>query len=183
MFSGLVWVTPEDREPAWATDGSYMAVRLIRMFVERWDRAPLAEQQAIIGRTKRTGAPLDGQREEDIPDYAADPLGHATPMDAHIRLANPRTAGTERNRIFRRGYSFSRGFDGAGLLDQGLAFIAFQRSLHDGFATVQARLSNEPLAEYIQVQGGGYFFALPGVVDPDRQPRRRIARLGAVPRG
>ena len=166
LFSSLVWVTPDDREPAWATDGSYMAVRLIRMFVERWDRAPLAEQQAIIGRTKRTGAPLVGQREEDSPDYAADPQGLATPLDAHIRLANPRTAGTERNRILRRGYSFSRGFDDAGLLDQGLAFVAFQRSLHDGFATVQARLSNEPLSEYIQVQGGGYFFAPPGVTDP-----------------
>ena len=64
------------------------------------------------------------------------------------------------------GNSFSRGFDGAGLLDQGLAFIAFQRSLHDGLATVQARLSNEPLSEYIQVQGGGYFFVLSGVIDP-----------------
>ena len=166
LFSNLVWVPPDVGEPSWATNGSYMAVRLIRMFVERWDRAPLAEQQAIIGRTKRTGAPLDGQREEDIPDYAADPQGLEVPMHAHIRLANPRTAGTERNRIFRRGYSFSRGFDTAGLLDQGLAFVAFQRSLHDGFATVQARLSSEPLAEYIQPQGGGYFFALPGVIDP-----------------
>ncbi len=113
-FSSLVWVTPDDAEPAWATEGSYMAVRLIRMFVERWDRAPLAEQEAIIGRTKRTGAPHDGRREEDIPDFAADPQGTTTALDAHIRLANPRTPDTERNRIFRRGYSFSRGFDDAG---------------------------------------------------------------------
>ncbi len=165
-FSRLVWVSPDDGEPAWATDGSYMAVRLIRMFVERWDRAPLAEQQAIIGRSKRTGAPLDGHREEDVPDYSADQSGATTPIDAHIRLADPRTAATERNRIFRRGYSFSRGFDGAGLLDQGLAFISFQRSLDEGFTTIQRRLDNEPLAEYIQAQGGGFFFALPGVVDP-----------------
>jgi deferrochelatase/peroxidase EfeB len=165
-FASLVWVTPDDAEPTWASNGSYMAVRLIRMFVERWDRAPLAEQQTIIGRSKRTGAPLDGQREEDIPDYATDPAGATVALDAHIRLANPRTAATERNRIFRRGYSFSRGFDAAGLLDQGLAFVCFQRSLEDGFTTIQRRLDNEPLAEYIQPQGGGFFFALPGVVHP-----------------
>ncbi|MCC6498522.1 MAG: Dyp-type peroxidase, partial [Propionibacteriaceae bacterium] len=137
------------------------------MFVERWDRAPLAEQEAIFGRTKRTGAPLGGHREEELPDYAADPEGATTPLDAHIRLANPRTPGSERNLILRRGYSYSRGFDGAGLLDQGLLFVAFQRDLDAGFMTVQARLAYEPLQEYIQVQGGGFFFAPPGVVTPD----------------
>ena len=166
-FSSLVWVTPDDGEPAWTTNGSYMAVRLIRMFVERWDRAPLAEQQAIIGRTKRTGAPLGAQREEDVPDFSTDPEGTTTALDAHIRLANPRTPATDGSRIFRRGYSFSRGFDDAGLLDQGLAFVCFQRDLDAGFVAVQERLDNEPLLEYIQPQGGGFFFALPGVVAPD----------------
>ena len=131
------------------------------------DRAPLAEQETIIGRTKRTGAPLDGQREEDTPDFAADPEGTMTAVDAHIRLANPRTPETESNRIFRRGYSFSRGFDDAGLLDQGLAFVCFQHDIDAGFVTIQDRLDNEPLLEYIQPQGGGFFFALPGVVEPD----------------
>jgi deferrochelatase/peroxidase EfeB len=167
LFGERVWVTDADGEPAWATGGSYMAVRLIRMFVERWDRAPLAEQETIIGRSKRTGAPLGGHREEDLPDYTADPDGTMTALDAHIRLANPRSAGTERNLMFRRGYSFARGFDGAGLLDQGLMFIAFQRDLDAGFVTVQDRLAFEPLQEYIQPQGGGFFFALPGVVRPD----------------
>lgn len=166
-FRDRVWVTHDDDEPAWAVEGTYLAVRLIRMFVERWDRAPLAEQEALIGRTKRTGAPLDGHREEDLPDYATDPDGTTTPLDAHIRLANPRTAGSDANLIFRRGYSFSRGFDGAGLLDQGLLFMAFQRDLGAGFLTVQGRLANEPLLEYIQPQGGGLFFVLPGVVRPD----------------
>lgn len=167
QFRDLVWVTPTDDEPDWAVGGSYMAVRLIRMFVERWDRTPLLEQEAIFGRAKRTGAPLGGHREEDLPDYAADPDGTTIALDAHIRLANPRTPGSERNLLFRRGYSFSRGFDGAGLLDQGLLFVAFQRDLDAGFVTVQSRLAYEPLQEYVQPQGGGFFFALPGVVRPD----------------
>jgi deferrochelatase/peroxidase EfeB len=167
QFRDLVWVAAGDDEPTWATAGSYMAVRLIRMFVERWDRTPLLEQETIIGRAKRTGAPLGGHREEDLPDYAADPDGAQVALDAHIRLANPRTAGSERNLLFRRGYSFARGFDGAGLLDQGLLFMAFQRDLDAGFMTVQTRLAYEPLQEYIQPQGGGFFFVLPGVVSPD----------------
>ena len=35
--------------------------------------------------------------------------------------------------MLRRGFSYSRGFDAAGRLDQGLAFVSFQRSLDDGF--------------------------------------------------
>jgi deferrochelatase/peroxidase EfeB len=47
----------------------------------------------------------------------------------------------------------------------GLAFVSFQRSLSKGFIAVQARLAGEPLEEYILPEGGGFFFALPGVPD------------------
>lgn len=163
-----VWVSGADDEPDWAVDGSYLVARTIRMFVERWDRTALDEQEHIIGRTKRTGAPLGGSREEDAPDYAAHASGAEIPMDAHIRLANPRTAATAKSRILRRGYSFSRGFDAAGQLDQGLLFLAYQRDLAAGFVAVQNRLAGEPLEEYIRPVGGGYFFTLPGVAGGDR---------------
>jgi deferrochelatase/peroxidase EfeB len=162
----LVWVGADQGEPAWTVGGTYMVARPIRMFVERWDRTALGEQEGIIGRTKRTGAPLGKAREDDDPDFGDDPAGERIALDAHIRRANPRTPETQRNLILRRGYSYSRGFDDAGLLDEGLFFVAFQRDLEQGFVTVQKRLAGEPLNEYIQPVGGGYFFVPPGVNGP-----------------
>jgi len=62
------------------------------------------------------------------------------------------------NRILRRGFSYSRGFDGAGRLDQGLLFGSFQAGLEAGFLAVQERLAGEPLEESIQPEGGGFFY-------------------------
>ncbi|KUI07004.1 peroxidase [Mycobacterium lehmannii] len=163
-----VWVGPQDGEPEWAVGGSYQAIRIIRMFVEFWDRTQLVEQEALIGRSKVSGAPLGLSGEFTDPDYPEDPDGKRIPLTAHIRLANPRTPETDENLILRRGFNYSRGFDGAGRLDQGLAFIAYQRSLEKGFLTVQRRLAGEPLEEYILPVGGGFFFILPGVTGPDR---------------
>lgn len=116
-----------------------------------------------MGRHKDTGAPLGMREETDLPDFSDDPDGIRTPLDAHIRLANPRTPASEENLIFRRGFSYTRGFDAAGRLDMGLAFVSYQRSMGKGFLAVQDRLSGEPLEEYILPEGGGFFFALPGV--------------------
>ena len=93
-----------------------------------------------------------------------DPDGRTTPLDAHIRLARPRTADTEHQRLLRRGFSYSRGHDASGLLDQGLAFVSYSRTLGQ-FLAVNDRLRGEPLEEYVQPEGGGFFFVLPGVDD------------------
>ena len=168
LMERVVWTHGPD-EPEWAHGGSYQAVRVIRNFVERWDRAPLAEQERIFGRTKMTGAPLDAPRasEYDVPDYAADPDGATTPPDSHIRLANPRTPKSERNLMLRRPFNYSRGVLRNGQLDQGLLFIAYQADLEAGFIAVQNQLNGEPLEEYIKPVGGGYFFALPGAAVGD----------------
>ena len=163
-----VWIASDDPEPAWVAGGSYQAVRVIRMLVEFWDRTRLGEQEALIGRRKSDGAPLDGEKETDIPDFAADPEGAITPLDSHIRLANPRTPEVMDQVILRKGFSYSRGFDGAGQLDQGLAFVSFQRSIERQFLPIQKRLDGEPLEEYIRPEGGGFFLALPGVPEPGR---------------
>jgi deferrochelatase/peroxidase EfeB len=168
LMNDIVWVRADSGEPAWAVNGSYQAVRIIRNFVERWDRTPLAEQQAIMGRLKPTGAPMDGgASEHDAPDYAKDPAGQATPKNAHIRLANPRTKESEANLILRRPFNYSNGVSKSGQLEMGLLFICYQADLEKGFVTVQKRLDGEPLEEYIRPIGGGFFFTLPGVRDAD----------------
>ena len=151
-------------EPAWTKNGSYQAIRIIRHFVEFWDRTPLQEQQAIFGREKYSGAPLGMKKEGDIPDYAKDPEGKAVPTDSHIRLGNPRDPEfMKKHLLFRRPFNYSMGLAKSGQLDVGLILVMYQANLADGFIFVQNLLNLEPLEEYISPFGGGYFFTLPGV--------------------
>ena len=66
--------------------------------------------------------------------------------------------------MLRKGFNYSLGFDGSGLINEGLAFVSYQQTL-DAFLTIQKRLKSEPLEEYTLPFGGGFFYTLPGVKD------------------
>jgi deferrochelatase/peroxidase EfeB len=157
-----LWVQPGDG-PDWMTGGSYLVARRIRMTIETWDRTSLAEQEAIIGRHKGSGAPLGKPDEFDEPDFSikdAEGEPRFTP-DAHIRLAHPTAnKGAE---LLRRGYNFVDGTDGLGRLDAGLFFLAYQRDPRKQFVQVQRTLSKDSLNEYIRHVGSGIFACPPGV--------------------
>jgi deferrochelatase/peroxidase EfeB len=159
LMNRMVWLN----EATWASGGTFQVIRTIRMLIEFWDRIGISEQENLIGRRRDSGAPMDGNVETDKPNFAADSLGAATPLTSHIRLANPRSAATDASRILRRPYNYDRGMDPVGDLDMGLLFISYQASIQRQFEAVQHRLAGEPLVDYIQPTGGGYFFVLPGV--------------------
>ncbi|QXG74379.1 deferrochelatase/peroxidase EfeB [Modestobacter sp. L9-4] len=156
----FVWVADGDPGADWLAGGSYVVTRRIRMRIEQWDTATLADQEQTIGRTKKAGAPLGQAGEFDPVDLTAS----AMPEKSHVALAHPTNSGTA---ILRRGYSFVDGSDGLGRLDAGLFFIAYQRNPETGFVQVQKNLRTDAMNEYVQHTSSAVFACPPGVTGPD----------------
>jgi deferrochelatase/peroxidase EfeB len=160
----FVWVGDGDPGADWLAGGSYVVTRRIRMRIEPWDTATLADQEQTIGRTKGAGAPLGRSGEFDPVDFTVQAgTGPAVPENSHVFLAHPANAGTA---ILRRGYSFVDGSDGLGRLDAGLFFIAYQRDPATGFVQVQKNLRTDAMNEYIQHTSSAVFACPPGVTGP-----------------
>ena len=152
---------------SWMAGGSYLVTRKVRMLIETWDRTPLAEQESIVGRHKRSGAPLGRKDELEEMDFAVkgadgEPV---VPQTAHVRLAHPDS--NQGARMLRRGYDFVDGSDGLGRLDAGLFFIAFQRDPRTAFVPVQRNLARrDAMNEYLRHVSSGLFACPPGISGP-----------------
>ncbi len=160
-----VWVgRGDDPGAAWLVDGSFLVARRINMHIETWDRTSLSEQEKLVGRDRKQGAPLSGGTEFTEPDLAVkgsdgQPL---VAMDSHVRLAHP--SQNKGVRMLRRGYNFTDGNDDLGRLDAGLFFVAYVRDPDTQYIPMQTRLSRDDgLMEYLEHTGSALFAVPPGV--------------------
>jgi deferrochelatase/peroxidase EfeB len=164
-----VWAQSGPPEPAWTAGGTYQVVRIIRMHLDTWRKVPVEQQERVFGRRKLSGAPLyetsPTATDQFDPVYTNDPQGLLTPLNSHIRLANPQTPQTAAtSAILRRSFQYDQSPDMGGNPDMGHVFCCFQQHLQT-YVDMQTRLEKEALVPFISPIGGGYFFALPGVRD------------------
>jgi deferrochelatase/peroxidase EfeB len=154
-----VWVNAGDG-PDWMTNGTYLVVRNLNVLIPNFLTEPLDVQQYAFGRNKATGAPF-GQKHEFDPVIPS-----KEPTDCHIMVANPRTPGSEAERILRRGYTFTDGYDAS--ISQplgGLFFICYQRDPRRQFIPIQTRLAvhDRFMVEYPVPVGSAIFAVPPGI--------------------
>lgn len=159
-----VWVgAGDDAAAGWLTGGSYLVARRINMTIEVWDRQSLGDQEAFIGRTKGSGAPLSGGGEFSEPDFKMP--GHDGPViaeDSHVSVVHPDQ--NDGVRMLRRGYNFVDGTDALGGLNAGLFFLAYVRDPRTHFIPVQNRMATtDALMEYLKVTGSALFAVPPGI--------------------
>jgi len=156
-FDFSVWSRGE-RHP-WFEGGTSVAIRRIRMQLDTWEEMQPSDQELVIGRNRRNGAPLTGRLERDKPDFnAKDESGEfVIPIDAHIRRAS------NAQKIFRRPYNYDDGFNSAGVNDVGQLFITYQAELQQYFQIQSVLAELDSLNKWTTPVGSAVFAILPGV--------------------
>jgi len=149
-----VYVGPSDGEPEWCVNGSYLVYRKIRENVRAWDRMEHHDQSQMIGRDRKTSAPLSRERTGPrgmTPVYAHPGDAKDGPFNAHIRKVQPRRTGTDlfgeqdlSRRFLRRPYPFFEGIDAEGHMKTGLHFVAYMRNVTRQFEWVVQMWQTNP---------------------------------------
>jgi dye decolorizing peroxidase len=152
-----VWNRGE-RHP-WFKNGTSVAIRRIRMQLDTWEEMQPKDQEKVIGRNRRNGAPLTGQLERDAADFDAvdSQTGELViPADAHMRLAfNAR-------KILRRPYNYDDGYTASGVNDVGQLFITYQAELQQYFEIQSMLADGDALNKWTVPVGSAVFAVLPG---------------------
>ncbi|WP_017607806.1 Dyp-type peroxidase [Nocardiopsis xinjiangensis] len=159
LFDTQVRAVHTEPDPAWMDGGTYVVVRRIRMLLDTWFSREVDQREAVIGRRVSDGAPLSGDREEDLPDLAArhEDGTPVIPEHAHIRLASPEA--TLGARMARRSFSYDLGWEAGGRRRAGLLFTAWQADPRRGFTAVQQSLDEggDALNDYVRHEGSALF--------------------------
>lgn len=159
-----VWISAE-QGPAWAVGGTYLIARRINMTIEVWDGLQLGEQERVVGRTKKEGAPLSGGTEFTAPDFTKVDVAGEAVIDSRSHVFRTHPSNNDGIKMLRRGYNFVDGNDAQGKLDAGLFFIAFVNS-PERFARVHKNMARDDLfVEYLKTTGSAVFLVPPGVQD------------------
>ncbi|MFE1263762.1 iron uptake transporter deferrochelatase/peroxidase subunit [Streptomyces albogriseolus] len=164
-FDERVFV-PEQGEPAWMANGSYVVVRRIRMLLDDWEKLSLREQEGVIGRRKTDGAPLSGGDETTEMDLEkTDAKGNlAVPFNAHARITRPDQNGGAA--MLRRPFSYHDGVDADGTPDAGLLFVCWQADPLRGFVPVQRKLDRgDALTPFVRHEASGLFAVPAGAAE------------------
>jgi len=145
-YQNVIWAG--EGEPDWMRGGTYMAYRKVRMLLEVWDRASLADQEDTFGRYKESGAAYGRTGEFDEVDPSQ------MPVAAHVRLAKE-----SKQLIHRRGYSYTDGVDPrTGNVNAGLLFISYQRNPEEQLIPMLKLMqSRDALNEYAVHIASGLF--------------------------
>ncbi len=135
----------------WKKDGSTTFVlRRIQMNLETWDLLSQPNQEKVIGRNRKNGAPLTGVLESDKPDYEKKVNSELViPMDAHIRRA------TGPRNLLRRVFNYDDGLDG-----QGLLFASYQADINQ-YLEIQKRLAEKDSLNIWTTPVGSALFYIP----------------------
>jgi deferrochelatase/peroxidase EfeB len=160
-FGATVWV-PAVSGPAWLAGGTFLCYRKIRIALPSWDALSIADQQAVIGRVKSTGAPLSGGTEHSPLRLAARTAdGSLTiPPDSHVRLAAPQLS--DGAQLYRRSFAYEDGIDqSTGHPDAGQLFLAFAASPEQQFVPILARLAASDRLNQFTTHVASGIWALP----------------------
>lgn len=161
LFDETVWIT----EGPWA-GGTTLAVRRIVMDLVEWDTLTPVEQEASVGRSLDTGAPLSGGNEFSDFDFdKTDAAGNQLiAIRAHGRRSHPTLNGGAR--LFRKGLNYVAGESATGdplALETGLVFMSFQKDFDGQFLRIQKSLDvADELNEWTTAIGSAQFCILPG---------------------
>lgn len=141
--------------PASVADGTIMCVRRMNIDTRTFAEKPVAEQEAVIGRTREASAPLSGGSIDTTIDFEAKtPAGrYLVPVNSHARRANPLAAGV--GSMLRRSYSTD-------FPEPGLVFISFQNQLRTFTQTMARMQDGDDLLELTTTTATGTFLILPG---------------------
>ncbi|MEV6793833.1 iron uptake transporter deferrochelatase/peroxidase subunit [Streptomyces sp. NPDC051320] len=161
-------------QPKWMAGGSYAIVRRIRMLLDDWEKLPVAQQEKVIGRRKKDGAPLTGGTETTAMDL--EKFGHdgkpVIPDNAHARISAPEQNGGAA--LLRRGFSYHDGIGTDGTPDAGLLFVCWQADPLRGFVPVQRKLDRgDALSPFLRHEASG-LFAVPGAPGPGEYVGQRL---------